>query len=138
MSNLDSNSAHLIINGDSLFNEAQIAAAAFLARYCGRTLDAYRHDLRTLFQWASDVGLDILQAKRPHIELYRSAMDTDATNATWRRAIIHLLQRLNPMRRRRSNPHVIKRKMPKWHVKCSWHADWIQPTGRPSATIRSP
>jgi len=65
-------------------------------------------------------------------------MDTDATNATWRRAIIHLLQRLNPMRRRRSNPHVIKRKMPKWHVKCSWHADWIQPTGRPSATIRSP
>jgi hypothetical protein len=47
-------------------------------------------------------------------------------------------QRLNPMRRRRSNPHVIKRKMPKWHVKRSWHADWIQPTGPPTATIRSP
>src|SRR5664280_487120 len=64
--------------------------------------------------------------------------DTDATNATWRRAIIHLLQRLNPMRRRRSNPHVVKRKMPKWHVKLSWHADWLPPTGPPRATIRSP
>ena len=39
------------------FDEAELAAAAFLARYNGRTLDAYRHDLRTFFQWASDVGL---------------------------------------------------------------------------------
>jgi len=28
-------------------DEAQLAAAAYLARYSGRTLDAYRHDLRT-------------------------------------------------------------------------------------------
>lgn len=28
-------------------------AAAFLARYNGRTLDAYRHGLRTFFQWPS-------------------------------------------------------------------------------------
>jgi hypothetical protein len=28
------------------FDEAQLAAAAFLARYSGRTLKAYRHDLR--------------------------------------------------------------------------------------------
>ena len=42
--------------------------------------------------------------------------DTDATEATWRFAIVALLRRLNPVRRRRSNPHVIKRKMPKWQV----------------------
>ena len=29
-----------------LGDEAQLAAAAFLARYSGRTLDAYHHDLR--------------------------------------------------------------------------------------------
>ena len=30
---------------DYATDEAQLAAAAFLARYSGRTLDAYRHDL---------------------------------------------------------------------------------------------
>jgi hypothetical protein len=28
-----------------LVDDAQLAAAAFLARYSGRTLEAYRHDL---------------------------------------------------------------------------------------------
>ena len=37
---------------DPPLDEAQLAAAAFLARYSGRTLDAYRHDLRMFFQWA--------------------------------------------------------------------------------------
>ncbi len=58
------------------FNEAELAAAAFLARYSGRTLEAYRHDLRSFFQWAADVGLEILEATRPHIELFRSALET--------------------------------------------------------------
>jgi integrase/recombinase XerD len=57
------------------FDEAQLAAAAFLARYSGRTLDAYRHDLRAFFQWASDNQLLVLSATRPHIELYRAAME---------------------------------------------------------------
>src|SRR6266550_7971434 len=57
------------------FDEAQLAAAAFLARYSGRTLDAYRHDLRAFFQWASDNQLIVLEATRPHIELYRAAME---------------------------------------------------------------
>jgi site-specific recombinase XerD len=64
-----------IIDEESGFDEAQIAAAAFLARYTGRTLEAYRFDLRTYFQWAADVGLTVLEAKRPHIELYRTAME---------------------------------------------------------------
>ena len=51
MSVLDSDSTTLaIIIEDSGFDEAQVAAAAFLARYNGRTLDAYRYDLRTFFQ----------------------------------------------------------------------------------------
>jgi hypothetical protein len=32
------------------FDEAHLAAVAFLARYSGRTLDACRHDLRGFFQ----------------------------------------------------------------------------------------
>ena len=31
------------------FDEAQLAAVSFLARYSGRTLEAYRHDLRGYF-----------------------------------------------------------------------------------------
>jgi site-specific recombinase XerD len=60
---------------EARFDEAQLAAAAFLARYSGRTLDAYRHDLRMLFQWSADNDLEVLQASRAHIELYRSAME---------------------------------------------------------------
>src|SRR5579864_8631468 len=56
-------------------DEAQMAAAAFLARYSGRTLDAYRHDLRNLFQWAADHGLAVLEATRAHLEMYRSSME---------------------------------------------------------------
>ena len=55
--------------------EVEVAAAAFLARYSGRTLEAYRYDLRTFFQWAADVGFEVLAATRPHIELFRSAME---------------------------------------------------------------
>jgi len=55
--------------------EAELAAVAFLARYSGRTLDAYRHDLRNLFQWAADHGLAVLEATRAHLEMYRSSME---------------------------------------------------------------
>jgi integrase/recombinase XerD len=52
------------------FSRAERAAAAFLARYQGRTLEAYRADLRGFFQWAGDVGLDVLAANRPQVQLY--------------------------------------------------------------------
>src|SRR4051794_6523013 len=63
------------LDADGAFDEAQLAAAAFLARYSGRTLDAYRHDLRGFFQWSADGGLTVLAATRPHIELYRGWME---------------------------------------------------------------
>jgi hypothetical protein len=56
-------------------DEAQLAAAAFLARYSGRTLEADRHDLRGYFQWAADNGIELLKATRPHIELFRGRME---------------------------------------------------------------
>ena len=58
-----------------------------------------------------------------------------ATDRSWRHAIVLLCRRLNPLRRHRSTPRLIKRKMPKWHVKRTRHADWPQPTGPPVTTI---
>jgi integrase/recombinase XerD len=57
------------------FDEAQLAAVSFLARYSGRTLEAYRHDLRGFFQWATDTGIAALEASRAHIELFRAWME---------------------------------------------------------------
>lgn len=54
---------------------AEVAAAGFLARYNGKTLAAYRYDLRVYFQWADDAGLEVLEATRAHIELYRTVLE---------------------------------------------------------------
>jgi site-specific recombinase XerD len=56
-------------------DEAQLAAVSFLARYSGRTLDAYRHDLRGFFQWATDHGIAVMEASHAHIELFRAWME---------------------------------------------------------------
>jgi integrase/recombinase XerD len=60
---------------DPAFDEAQLAAASFLARYSGRTLEAYRQDLRGFFQWAADHDVPVLAATRPHIELWRGSLE---------------------------------------------------------------
>ena len=67
---------------DIPFDEAELAAAAFLARYHGRTLDAHRYDLRAFFQWAADTDVEILKATRPQIELYVRAMEDRGLAAT--------------------------------------------------------
>jgi site-specific recombinase XerD len=56
-------------------DDAQLAAVSFLARYSGRTLEAYRHDLRSYFQWATDHGIAVMQPSRAHIELFRAWME---------------------------------------------------------------
>jgi integrase/recombinase XerD len=61
--------------GESEVDEAQLAAVSFLARYNGRTLEAYRHDLRGFFQWATDHGIAVMQASRAHFELFRAWME---------------------------------------------------------------
>jgi hypothetical protein len=50
-------------------DEHQLAVVVFLGRYRGRTLDAYRHDRRDLFQCAADHYLAVLEATRTHREL---------------------------------------------------------------------
>ena len=62
-------------DGSTMPNLEDLAAAAFLARYSGRTFEAYRHDLRTYFQWAADAGFDVITATRGHIELYRATLE---------------------------------------------------------------
>ncbi len=57
------------------FDQAEMAAGAYLARYSGRTLETYRYDVRAFFQWCADVGLEVLEAKRAHIELWRVSME---------------------------------------------------------------
>ena len=57
------------------FDETQLAALAFLARYNGRTLDAYRHDLRMFFQWCNDA---------PSRCWRRSGPTSSCTGARWR------------------------------------------------------
>src|ERR687898_557443 len=61
--------------GEYEADEAQLAAVSFLARYNGRPLEAYRHDLRGFFQWATDHGITVMQASRAHIELFRAGME---------------------------------------------------------------
>jgi site-specific recombinase XerD len=61
--------------GEYEVDEAQLAAVSFLALYNGRTLEAYRHDLRGFFQWATDHGIAVLKATRAHIELFHTWME---------------------------------------------------------------
>ena len=75
MSSTEAFSVAVELAGPDAHNQAEFAAAAFLARYSGRTLEAYRYDLRSFFQWAADVGLEALCATRPHIELFRSGLE---------------------------------------------------------------
>lgn len=50
----------------------------------------------------------------------------------WRTVVGKLIARINPPRQQRSNPHVIKRKYTKWHVKRDKHAHWPQPSHPPA------
>jgi hypothetical protein len=61
----------------------------------------------------------------------------DHAKAVWRHAICALVRRLNPARRRRSNPRVIKRKVTKWPAKRFHHSDWPQPRQEPEITIKT-
>jgi integrase/recombinase XerD len=48
----------------------RLAAAAYLARFTGRTRVHTESDLRCFLYWCAERGLDPLTISRPHIELY--------------------------------------------------------------------
>ena len=56
----------------------------------------------------------------------------------WRGFMRRLIARLNPARRLRAAPRVIKRKMPRWHVKRAHHTDWPQPQQPATYTAQAP
>ena len=53
-----------------MFGPVQLAAAGFLARYSGRTRDAYALDLKTYFAWCAARGTEVFEMTRPHVEVY--------------------------------------------------------------------
>ena len=61
---------------------------------------------------------------------------TDTTDRLWRHAIRELIVRLLPHRRPRANPHVVKRKYTRWHVKRARHRNWPQPNRPPEQAVR--
>jgi hypothetical protein len=61
----------------------------------------------------------------------------DRDSPGWLIFLHRLIGRLNPARRERSAPPVIKRKMPKWHVKRAHHAAWRQPQHPPGYRIQT-
>ena len=75
MPTVNLHATELVSAAQSPLEEAHMAAAAFLARYSGRTLETYRFDLRSYFEWCAGVGLAVLEAKRAHIELWRAASE---------------------------------------------------------------
>ena len=59
----------------------------------------------------------------------------NAAATLWRCAIGKLVQRLNPARRTRANPRVVKRKVLKWSAKRSHHTRWPQPAYKQQISI---
>ena len=59
-------------------------------------------------------------------------------NQLWRAAQDQLIALINPPRRLRVNPHVIKRKYVKWHVKRAKHRKPNRPLQRPLPLILRP
>ncbi|TFB94313.1 hypothetical protein E3O48_09345 [Cryobacterium sp. HLT2-28] len=73
----------------------------------------------------------------PWLRAFSPPPHFDHAKAVWRHAVLALIRRLNPARRRRSNPRVIKRKVSKWPAKRFHHADWPQPRHEPEITLHT-
>ena len=58
-------------------DQPHLAAAGFLARYSGRTRDAYALDLRTFFGWCATGRVEVFAMTRPHVELYVRWMEEE-------------------------------------------------------------
>lgn len=58
-----------------LTDPALLAAAGFLAGYSGTTRVGYTIDLKSWWAFCETNGLDVLDAKRPHVELFVRSME---------------------------------------------------------------
>jgi site-specific recombinase XerD len=62
--------AELIARSDFAHVSLRIAIAAYLARFKGQSRVHTESDLRAFLDWCERQGLDPLESRRPHIELY--------------------------------------------------------------------
>lgn len=60
---------------------AQLAAGYLLA-HKGNTRRAYETSLRTWLTWCSEIGLDPLEARRPHVDAFRAVLDENYQPST--------------------------------------------------------
>ena len=51
-------------------DQLRLAVAAYLARFKGSSREHTESDLRCNLAWCAERGLDLLAARRPHLELY--------------------------------------------------------------------
>ncbi|TFC44717.1 hypothetical protein E3T26_03725 [Cryobacterium sp. TMT1-21] len=73
----------------------------------------------------------------PTIETRELRYSGGRNQAVWHHAILALVRRMKPARRRRSNPRVIKRKVSKWPAKRFHHTHWPQPLHEPEITTQT-
>lgn len=65
----------LLTDGQSLVDPALLAAAGFLAGYRGSTRSGYTVGLRRWWAFCETHGLAVLEAKRPHLDLYVRSLE---------------------------------------------------------------
>lgn len=65
----------LIVDEQPLVDPALLAATGFLAGYTGTTRSGYTIDLRAWWTFCESNGLPVLEAKRPHLELYMRTLE---------------------------------------------------------------
>lgn len=51
-------------------DQLRLAVAAYLTRFKGSSRDHSESDLRCFLAWSAERGLDPMDARRPHLELY--------------------------------------------------------------------
>ncbi len=64
------NTAELLARGDFAHASLRMATAAYLARFKGQSRVHTESDLRAFLAWCERQGLDPIETRRPHIELY--------------------------------------------------------------------
>lgn len=80
------NTTELIARGDFAHASLRMATAAYLARFEGQSRIHTESDLRAFLAWCDRQGLDPIESRRPHIELYLRWTGTPTTSSPriWR------------------------------------------------------
>jgi site-specific recombinase XerD len=61
--------------GERAWRRTALLGAAWLAGYSGRTREAYERDLQAWGRWCAEHGVEVLDARRPHVQLYARQLE---------------------------------------------------------------